>query len=90
MNEKGDTCPNHLKKFMSTLNVDDRNLLEESLIQIKNLPFVCGIELDGYDTHTIIIKLSEMNREIEEKIFQIEYSLLKKLRASVDFLVLPV
>jgi hypothetical protein len=81
---------NHLKKFMDTLDIDDMNVLEESLIQIRSIPLVCDIELEEPETNTIIIRLSEMNREIEEKIFQIEYNLLKKLKTDVDFLVLPV
>ena len=74
---------------MNTLNMNDRRL-EESLTKIKCLPFVCDIELEELDTHTIIIRLSEMNRETEEKIFQIEYDLLKKLEINVDFIVLPM
>ena len=81
---------NSLKKFMNTLNMNDRSMLEESLIQIKSIPFVGDIELDELGTPTIIIRLSEMNRETEEKIFQIEYNLLKKLKTNVDFIVLPI
>lgn len=81
---------NSLKKFMNTLNMNDRSMLEESLIQIKSIPFVGDIELDELGTSTIIIRLSEMNRETEEKIFQIEYNLLKKLKTNVDFIVLPI
>lgn len=81
---------NSLKKFMNTLNMNDRSVLEESLTQIKSIPFVGDIELDELGTPTIIIRLSEMNRETEEKIFQIEYNLLKKLKTNIDFLVLPV
>lgn len=81
---------NPLKKFMNTLNLNDRSVLEKSLTKIKCIPFVNDIELEELETPTIIIRLSEMNREIEEKIFQIEYNLLKKLQTDVDFLVLPV
>ncbi|MFA4956062.1 MAG: hypothetical protein WC556_03710 [Candidatus Methanoperedens sp.] len=81
---------NPLKKFMNTLNMNDRSALEESLTKIKRIPFVGDIELEELETPTIIIRLSEMNRKIEEKIFQIEYNLLKKLKTDIDFLVLPV
>lgn len=81
---------NPLKKFMNALNMNDRNMLEESLTKIKHLSFVGEIELEELETPTIIIRLSEMNREIEEKIFRIEYNLLKKLKTDIDFLVLPV
>lgn len=81
---------NPLEKFMNTLNMNDRNVLEKSLTKIKRIPFVGEIELEELETPTIIIRLSEMNREIEEKIFRIEYNLLRKLKTDIDFLVLPV
>lgn len=81
---------NPLEKFMNTLNMNDRNVLVESLAKIKRIPFVGEIELEELETPTIIIRLSEMNREIEEKIFRIEYNLLRKLKTDIDFLVLPV
>ncbi|NJD76363.1 MAG: hypothetical protein FIB08_04610 [Candidatus Methanoperedens sp.] len=81
---------NPLKKFMNTLNMNDRKVLDESITKIKRIPLVGEIELEELETPTVIIRLSEMNREIEKKIFQIEYNLLKKLKTNVDFLVLPV
>ncbi len=81
---------NPLKTFMNTLNMNDRKVLKESLNKIKRIPLVDDIELEEHETPTIIIRLSEMNREIEEKIFRIEYNLLKKLNTDIDFLVLPV
>lgn len=80
---------NPLKTFMNTLNKNDRSALEESLTKIKRIPFVNEIRLEELETPTIIIRLSQMNREIEEKIFQIEYNLLRKLKNDIDFLVLP-
>jgi len=81
---------NPLKRFMDTLNQKDRGALEESLTKIKRIPFVNEIGLGELETPTIIIRLSEMNREIEENIFRIEYNLLRKLKTDIDFLVLPV
>ncbi|MDD5615114.1 MAG: hypothetical protein PHH85_02830 [Candidatus Methanoperedens sp.] len=81
---------NPLKKFMNKLNMNDRSVLEESLAKIKRIPLVGEIELEELETPTIIIRLSEMNREIEAKIFRIEYNLLRKLKTDIDFLVLPI
>lgn len=81
---------NPLNKFMNTLNQNDRSALEESLTKIKRIPFVDEIGLEELETPTIIIRLSEMNRETEEKIFRIEYNLLRKLKTDIDFFVLPV
>lgn len=81
---------NPLNKFMNTLNKNDRSVLEESLTKIKCIPLVDEIGLEELETPTIIIRLSEMNRETEEKIFRIEYNLLRKLKTDIDFFVLPV
>lgn len=80
---------NPLKTFMNRINKNDRSALEESLTKIKRMTCVNEIQLEELETPTIIIRLSQMNREIEEKIFKIEYNLLRKLKTDIDFLVLP-
>jgi|GEM_PF-5027147 len=80
---------NPLNKFISTLNSEERQNLKISTDEIETLPFVNEIEFNELETPTLIIRLSEMNEETEEKIYQIEYDLLKHFKNNIDFLVLP-
>lgn len=80
---------NPLNKFISTLNSEERENLKISIDVIETLPFVNEIKFNELETPTLIIRLSEMNEETEEKIYQIEYDLLKHFKNNIDFLVLP-
>jgi len=80
---------NPLKRFIDVLDINDKNILLEALVDVKRLSYVEKIEFENNENPTLIIRLSEMDREIEEKIYQIEYDLLKNFKNNIDFLVLP-
>ena len=76
---------------MMKLNEEDENALKECIQRMKKLPFVKNIEFGEFDNcSTIIIRLSEMNRDTERKIYQIEYNLMQDFTDYVNFVVLPV
>lgn len=75
--------------FMIKLDDKDKTLLQESLSSVRSLPFVEKIEFEDTGP-TILIRLSEMNIETEEKIYQIEYNLLKNFKEYIDFIVFPI
>jgi hypothetical protein len=77
-----------LDMFMERLENQDRNLLKESLNSIRSLPFVTNIKFEELDSPTIIIVLSKMDEDTEDKIYQTEYDLLKLSKNNIDFLVL--
>ncbi len=76
-------------EFMIKLDDKDKNMLQESLRSVRSLPFVEKIEFEETGP-TIIVRLSEMNIETEEKIYKIEYNLLKNFKDYIDFIVLPI
>lgn len=76
-------------EFMIKLDDKDKNLLQESLRSVRSLPFVEKIEFEETGP-TILVRLSEMNIETEEKIYQIEYNLLKNFKDYIDFIVFPI
>ena len=80
---------NPLKRFFDILERNDKNTLLEALVDVKHLSYVKKIEFEDNENPTLIIRLSEMNRGTEEKIYQIEYDLLKNFKNNIDFLVLP-
>lgn len=76
-------------EFMIKLDDKDKNLLQESLRSVRSLPFVEKIEFEETGP-TILVRLSEMNIETEEKIYRIEYNLLKNFKDYIDFMVFPI
>ncbi len=80
---------NPLKRFIDVLNLNDKNILLEALVDVKHLSYVANIGFENNENPTLIIRLSKMDRETEEKIYQIEYDLLKIFKNNIDFLVLP-
>ena len=71
------------------LNKKDENMLNESLRMVEKLPFVEKIEFEENDT-TILVRLSQMNKDTEKKIYQIEYNLMQNFDEYVNFIVLPI
>ena len=71
------------------LNKKDENMLNESLRMVEKLPFVEKIEFEENDT-TILVRLSQMNKDTEKKIYQIEYNLMQNFDEYVSFIVLPI
>lgn len=71
------------------LNEKDENMLNESIRMMKKLPFVERIEFEETGS-TILVRLSQMNKDTEKKIYQIEYDLLEDFDEYVNFIVLPI
>jgi hypothetical protein len=71
------------------LNEKDENKLQESLRMVEKLPFVEKIEFEETSS-TILVRLSQMNKDTEKKIYQIEYNLMQNFDEYVNFIVLPI
>lgn len=76
-------------KFLKILDPLDRKSIESAVKEIKSYPFVERIDFEMNETPTIIIKLSEVNRENKSKIYGIEYNLLRETDADIDFYIRP-
>jgi hypothetical protein len=75
--------------FLNTLDQHDVDTINSAVVEIKNHTFVESIDFEISETPTIIIKLSEVNRENKNKIYEIEYNLLRETRADIDFYIRP-
>lgn len=74
-------------KFLNSVDLHDRHAIESSVNEIKSYPFVESVSFENNHVPTLIINLSEVNRDHEKKIYEIEYNLLRKIKANVDFYI---
>lgn len=77
-------------KFLSNLEQQDIDAIDAIILaveKIKNYPFVNSIDFKNKGTPTFIITLPEVNRDNENKIYAIEYQLMKKTRINFDFYI---
>lgn len=73
--------------YLNSLELQDKKEVESSLNVIKSYPFVEDIQFKNYGTPTIVIKIAEINKEYEDHIYAIEYNLLRKTNADIDFYI---
>lgn len=76
-------------RFLNTLDQHDINAITTAVEEIASYPFVEKIEFETSETPTIIIKLSEINRENKNVIYGIEYDLLSEIKTDIDFYIRP-
>lgn len=76
-------------KFLNTLDPRDVVKIISAVEEIHILPFVRNIMFNNKGTPTLKIQISELNREYEDKIYEIEYNLLRNINSFIDFFVKP-
>jgi hypothetical protein len=74
-------------KFLSNLEQRNIDAIILAVKKIKSYPFVNSIDFKYKGTPTFIITLPEVNRGNENKIYAIEYQLMKKTRINFDFYI---
>lgn len=76
-------------KFLKFLDSRDKKSIESTVKEIKNYSFVKNVDFEDGSIPTLIIKITDLDREYEDVIYETQYNLLTNISFFIDFYVKP-